>query len=349
LIVLNQAMPEPIIHKKAIIADIAAAAGVSTATVDRVLNQRGGVSPEKERRVLEWARNLQVDRDLERRPARIIRIGIVMQNPANPFYEVLRQAFAKANSLFFGASIQVTLYYFDVLAPRETSDMLRKIASSQDALIVILPDHQLITTALQEVSAQMPVVTMVSDLPQSGRMAYVGLDNRAAGRTAGELMGRFIGRDGGDIVVVSGLQSFIGQGEREMGFRAVLAERHPHCRLLTVLETREQPEKAGELVAGILKRSPEVAGIYNLSAGDPGIVEALRHFKRTDKTVLITHELTPDRKALLLEGVIDAIIDQNPELEAMTAMQLLAQHFGRSAESAISTTTPIRIYTRENC
>jgi LacI family transcriptional regulator len=336
-------------QKKAILADIAAAAGVSTATVDRVLNRRGGVSPEKERRVLKWARNLQVDRNLERRPTRIMRLGVVMQNPANPFYEVLRQAFAKANSIYFGASIQATLYYFDVLAPRETSDMLRKIAGSQDALIVILPDHQLITTALQEVSARMPVVTMVSDLPQSGRMAYVGLDNRAAGRTAGELMGRFVGQEGGDIVVVSGLQSFIGQGEREMGFRAVLAERHPHCRLLTVLETREQPEKAGELVAGVLQRSPEVAGIYNLSAGDRSIVEALRHFKRTEKTVLMTHELTPERKALLLEGVIDAIIDQNPELEAMTAVQLLAQHFGRSTEDAISTTTPIRIYIRENC
>ena len=336
-------------QKKAILADIAAAAGVSTATVDRVLNQRGGVSPEKEGRVLEWARKLQMDRDLERRPTRILRIGVVMQNPANPFYEVLRQAFAKANSIYFGASIQATLYYFDVQTPRETSEMLRRIAGSQDALIVILPDHQLITSALQDVSAQMPVITIVSDLPQSGRMAYVGLDNRAAGRTAGELMGRFVGQAGGDIVVVSGLQSFIGQGEREMGFRAVLAERHPHCRLLTVLETREQPEKAGELVAGILKRSPEIAGIYNLSAGDPGIVEALRYFKLTEKTVLITHELTPERKSLLLEGVIDAIIDQNPELEAITAVQLLARHFGRSAEEAVATTTPIRIYIRENC
>ena len=175
-----------------------------------------------------WARKLQVDRDLERRPTRLLRIGVVMQSPANPFYEVLRQAFARANSLYFGASLQTTLYYFDVKTPHETAEMLRKIASSQDALIVILPDHQLITTTVQAISTQLPVVTMVSDLPQSGRMAYVGLDNRAAGRTAGELMGRFVGHAGGDIVVVSGLQSFIGQGEREMGFRAVLAERHPH-------------------------------------------------------------------------------------------------------------------------
>ena len=336
-------------QKKTIIADIAAAAGVSTATVDRVLNRRGGVSPEKEGRVLEWSRKLQVDRDLERRPTRILRIGVVMQSPANPFYEVLRQAFARANSLYFGASLQTALYYFDVKTPHETAEMLRKIASSQDALIVILPDHQLITTTVQAISTLLPVVTMVSDLPQSGRMAYVGLDNRAAGRTAGELMGRFVGHAGGDIVVVSGLQSFIGQGEREMGFRAVLAERHPQCRLLTVLETREQPEKAGELVAAILKQTPNVAGVYNLSAGDSSIVGALRHFGRAGKTVLITHELTPERKALLQEGVIDAIIDQNPELEAMTAVQLLARHFGRCGDEALPTMTPARIYIRENC
>ena len=162
-------------------------------------------------------------------------------------------------------------------------------------------------------------------------------------------MGRFVGHAGGDIVVVSGLQSFIGQGEREMGFRAVLAERHPQCRLLTVLETREQPEKAGELVAAILKQTPNVAGVYNLSAGDSSIVGALRHFGRAGKTVLITHELTPERKALLQEGVIDAIIDQNPELEAMTAVQLLARHFGRCGDEALPTMTPARIYIRENC
>lgn len=335
--------------KRAILADVAAAAGVSTATVDRVLNGRGGVSPEKEKRVLDWARKLQIDRNLERRPTRIVRIGVVMQNPSNPFYEVLRKAFVKANDLYFGASIQVTLYYFDVQTPRETADLLRRISSSQDALIVVLPDHPVITSALQDITPRLPVVTMVSDLPLSGRMAYVGLDNRSAGRTAGELMARFVGEAGGDIVVVSGLHSFIGQGEREMGFRAVLAERHPQCRLLTVVETREQPDKAGDLVSSILRTHATVAGIYNLSAGDPSIVAALRQFQCAESTVLITHELTADRRALLLEGVIDAVIDQNPELEAMTAVRLLARHFGRSTDTDIQTQTPIGIYIRENC
>lgn len=335
--------------KKAMLADVAAAAGVSSATVDRVLNGRGGVSPDKEKRVLESARKLQLDRNLERRPTRIVRIGVVMQNPSNPFYAALRQAFVNTNALYLGASIQVSLHYFDATSPKETAKLLAKTGQTHDALIVILPDHPLITAALRETVGRIPVVTMVSDLPLPGKLAYVGLDNRAAGRTAGELMGRFVGAQGGDIVVVSGLQSFIGQGEREMGFRSVLAERYPQCRLVAVVETREQPERAGELVSHILRERSHVAGIYNLSTGDGSIAAALKAFRCEEKTVFITHELTAERKALLLEGVIDAVLDQNPELEAMTVMKLLARHFGRNDEKDIRTHTQIGIHLRESC
>ena len=106
---------------------------------------------------------------------------------------------------------------------------------------------------------------------------------------------------------------------------------------------------APETIVVISPHADGYADAWRLSAGDSSIVGALRHFARTDKTVFITHELTPERKALLQEGVIDAIIDQNPELEAMTAVQLLARHFGRSGEEALPTTTPARIYIRENC
>ena len=47
-----------------------------------------------------------------------------------------------------------------------------------------------------------------------------------AGRTAADLMGRLTGREGGDIAIVTGLQSFVDQGQREIGFRATLAQQN---------------------------------------------------------------------------------------------------------------------------
>lgn len=336
-------------RKKTVAADVATAAGVSLATVDRVLNGRGGVSSEKERKVLEWARKLKLDRDLERRPTRTLRIGVLMQAPSNPFYAALQRAFVRSNDIYFSSNIQVTQYYYDVLDPTGAAKLLTRLPRSQDALIVILPADPLIERALEKVTAMIPVITMASDLPASGRISYVGLDNYSAGRTAGDLMGRFLGVTGGKIVIVSGLQSFTDQGEREDGFRKVLAERYPCCELDIVLETREQPEVAGALVHKALRQNTDINGIYNLSTGDRSIVEAIKRLGRENSTVVITHELTADRKALLKEGAIDAVIDQNPELEALTAINLLANHFGRTTDKWLSTQTAIAIYTRENC
>ncbi|PPC77501.1 LacI family transcriptional regulator [Pokkaliibacter plantistimulans] len=334
--------------KKAKLSDVAKAAGVSSATVDRVLNKRGGVNPHKEKQVLEWARKLQLDRNLERRPSRILRLGVIMQAPANPFYRSLQQAFMRCNSLYGGLNIQVQQHYFEVTAVKQTAALMHRVAERSDALIVIVPDHPLSNQALQEVASRMPVITMVSDLPLASRLAYIGIDNRAAGRTAGELMGRYVGSQPCNIVVVSGMHSFIGQGEREMGFRAVLAERYPHCHLLAVVETREQPEKAGQLVRQLLRQHQRLAGIYNLSTGDQSIADALQAYAQQQETVFITHELTEERRALLRDGVIDIVLDQNPELEAMTAVKYLAQHFGRIEAEAITTLTPVSVHTREN-
>lgn len=335
--------------KKTVAADVAIAAGVSLATVDRVLNGRGGVSAEKERRVLEWARKLKLDRDLERRPTRTLRIGVLMQAPSNPFYAALQRAFIRANDIYFSSNIQVTQYYYDVLDLAGTAKLLARLPRSLDALIVILPADPVIEGALEKVTVAMPVITMATDLPASGRLAYVGLDNRSSGRTAGDLMGRFLGAGGGRIAIVSGLHSFTDQGEREDGFRQVLAEHYPGCALEAVLETREQPEVAGALVHKVMRQNPAINGIYNLSTGDRGIVEAIKRLGRENDTVVITHELTADRKALLKEGAIAAVIDQNPELEALSALNILANHFGRGVEKLLSMQAAIAIYTRENC
>jgi LacI family transcriptional regulator len=101
-------------------------------------------------------------------------------------------------------------------------------------------------------------------------------------------------------------------------------------------------------VAELFRLNPEIAGVYNVSTGDREIAQALGRLAPSRHVVLITHKLTPERRALLKEGVIDAIIDQNPELEITTAVGLIARHFGRRDSLPATSITPLTIYVREN-
>ena len=296
---------------------VAEAAGVSPATVDRVLNRRGGVSAEKEKCVLEWAQKLGLDRNLKRRPTRTLRIGVVMGHPTNPFYESLRQAFARANRLFFPSNVQISIAYADGLAPKAAAAVIRESAVASDALVVTMPSHPAINETLRATAEAKPLVTMVTDLPAINRLAYVGLDNTASGRVAGDLMGRFIGRAGGDVVVVTDMRSMVALQEREQGFASVVAARHPTCRLVDVLDTLGQRAAAAELVREQIDRHGPLAGIYVTSTGNRAISDMLVSRGLDQSTVIITHELTTERRALLNRGIIDAIIDQNPRARGL--------------------------------
>lgn len=339
------------------IEDIAKAANVSTATVDRVLNRRGGVSLEKERRVLEQARKLGADRDLQRNPGKILRFAVLMQHPSNPFYDALQKSFRYARSLYQTANIQISLHYYEgnqgvsERTIEEVSILASRIARQHDAMIVALPNEPVLVRTMDDIASRIPLVVLSSDLPLTNKLAYIGIDNLAAGRTAAELMGRFIGPQGGPILVISGMQSYVSQGQREQGFRALLASRYPHCYMQALVETRENPQQAGQLLADALRQQPQLAGVYNLSTGDQSIarVLALHEQRFNHKPIVISHELTPERRQLLQDGVIDAVIDQNPEKEALSALATLARHFAREGERPLGIKPEITVYLRENC
>ncbi|WP_017348753.1 LacI family DNA-binding transcriptional regulator [Pantoea sp. A4] len=336
--------------KKTTLEQIAEAAGVSLSTVDRVMNRRGGVSPAREARVLEWAHRLNVDRVMFRAYMRMLRVAILMQSPKNPFYLGLRNAFNDIGPALAEMRLHCDVHYLQLKDVNATVRQIHGIASAYDALIVVCPDDPDLAATLRQVAMAMPVITLVTDIPDCGRLAYVGPDNAQMGRVAGELSGRFIGPQGGELLVVLGMKSMIGQGEREAGFRAVLASRYPSCQVVTTLESGENPRRAGDLVSRALSTWPGIRGIYNISSGNSNIVQALRAHGKEKQVVLITHELTADRRRLLLAGSIDAIIDQNPWEEARRALEVLARHFNRAPEPENhSEHTPFQIYLRENC
>ena len=336
--------------RKTTLIEIAQAAGVSLATVDRVVNQRGGVSPTAEAKVLEWAGRLNLDRRIFRSHLKNLRVAVMMQSPQNPFYRGMREAFLSINSNHPDLRIQCFIHYIDVNDIVATMRQIREIAGSYDAFIVTCPDDARLSDALRLISHRIPVVTLVTDVPNSGRISYVGPDNRQMGRVAGELMGRFLGPSGGELLLVLGMHRMIGHEEREMGFRSVLRERFPHCTIVASLESGEDQERAGDVVYRALRNNPDVRGLYNVSAGNLAIAKAIRSLGLEHKIVIITHEITPERRQLLRDGILDAVIDQNPKLEAQRAVEVLGRHFKRTENDLrLEEYTPFNIFIRENC
>lgn len=327
---------------------IAREAGVSLSTVDRVINNRGGVSPKREQRVLAAAHGLRLDRLSFRTPLRTVRIAFAMASPENPFYVGLQNAVMQETEALAHLNMRSFILHFERTTPEGIVARLRGLEREYDAVVVTCYATPLIKVALRQISARVPLLAFINDLPGSGRLAYFGPDHGRSGRVAGELMGRFLGSEGGDILLIQGFRAMLNQSMREQGFRAVIAERFPWCRVVASRESQDIPERPGEILLEEMSHFPSIRGVYNMSSGSRSVASVRRQSRDGHRMAYITHELTSSRKALLKAGLIDAVIDHNNAVAARSVLAFLAAHFGRLPQLRSEQFTPFEIYLREN-
>ncbi|MEM0900519.1 MAG: LacI family DNA-binding transcriptional regulator [Pseudomonadota bacterium] len=334
--------------KKTTLDEIAHAAGVSVATVDRVVNGRGGVSPKSEAKVLEWATKLNLDRIAYRKHMRTLRIAVLIPPPQDPFFVRMRDSVLRMNAALAEAKVSSFIQHIDRADIKSIRERIQSVATGYDGLIICAPAEDAIMSAVEKIAAKMPVVTLVTDLPGTGRHAYVGPDNHKMGRLAGELMGRFLGADGGDVIAMMGLRKQQDQKHRQAGLREVLAERFAKVQIVDGFEAYDNPERVAMQMLQALTDHPNVRGVYNPTAGNIGVRKAIEALGIQHHIVIVTHELTPERKDLLTAGKIDAVIDQNPDLEARRALEIIANHHGRPTSLTDEAFTPFSLFLREN-
>ncbi|HVG49228.1 MAG TPA: LacI family DNA-binding transcriptional regulator [Rubellimicrobium sp.] len=306
--------------------DLAREAGVSSATVDRVINNRHGVRPRTREVVLATARRLGYLPDgAAEAPSRPLRFTVLLPAGANLFMATLqRQIEAQAAER---PELEVQVELIEGFNPESLGRRLDAVAPGTDGLGLVALDHPLVREAIRRLAQRgVKVVTLASDVQNVPRMAYVGIDNRQAGRLAGYVMGRFLtGREAPKVAFLAGSRFYRGHEEREMGFRSVLAEDVPQARLVEQRESMDDPDRAHAEMLAVLDAHPDLAAIYNAGAGNIGIARALAERSLTGRVVLIGHEATEDNKRLILDGALDAVIDQNPRVEAREALNALAR------------------------
>ncbi|WP_208866306.1 LacI family DNA-binding transcriptional regulator [Paraburkholderia lacunae] len=329
---------------------IARRAGVSVATVDRVLRDDQAVRPATAERVHLALATLRDERASRGRPSKLtsFRVAFVLPQINSRFLDHVERNIALSASFFREHRIIPSFYRCDFSSQRDTAAFSEQVAD-YDALVLVPLDYPWVERLIEDMSAvNVPVVTVFSDLPASHRAAYVGVDNRIAGRTAGLLMGRFLGSRLGTVAVLSASSRLHDQLERRIGFSQVLEEDFRNLRWIAEPDFAEDDDGAGLAAQGLLARHPDLVGVYVTGGGISGIASALQESGDKSRLVLIGHECTAETRSQLSERAIDVILDQDVRGIVHWA-GLAAINFLNDVRGALAIPTPeTRIYLREN-
>ncbi len=331
--------------------DIACEAEVSITTVDRVLNARPGVNVHTARRIKEAVARLETLRDqgVSGRPESL-RFDFILPSGTNTFMAMLAQAIESAGEAFAKDGVSLQCHRIQGFNPEILAQSVREIGQHSSGLAVVALENPIVRDAVNEVTGLgVPVVTLVSNLSTPKKAGYVGLDNRAAGRTAGYLMGRFVRQTSGEVAILEGslALSYRDHQERELGFRDSLNEHGPGLKIVGRWETQDNFEESYRQAKAMLEQHPDLLGLYSIGSGVRGIAHALTERGIAREVVFIGHDLTRFTRQFLIDGTVDAIIHQDPESQARLAVETLIGHYDGTARHPPDLLN-VEVFLREN-
>lgn len=338
---------------RATVHDVAKAAGVSLATIDRVLNRRGGVRTATIERVEQAIARLGYRRDtaaamLAKRHE--YRFAFVIPTGVNTFLANLAAEIRRLADFYRGERVFVSIVevppFDDTALAKALGDLETQ---SLNGAAVVATDNATVREAIDRlVASGVCVTTLVSDVPASKRAHYIGIDNSAAGRTAASLMGRFLRGESGRIAIIAGSMLLRDHAERRFGFEQVLRTEYPALVPLPAIEGRDNAAVAEEALGALLDSHPDIVGVYSLGAGNRGVLAALRKRGLAGKICVIAHELTAHSRAALSDGSFAAILNQDPGHEARSAIRILRALADGAAIDPGQERIRIDIYLRDN-
>ncbi|MDU9006083.1 LacI family DNA-binding transcriptional regulator [Sedimentitalea todarodis] len=333
--------------------DIARVAEVSLATVDRVLNARPGVRESTVQKVNKAIADLGYVRDtaaanLAR--GRVYNFTFILPSNSNEFLVMLEAQIEQLNRRMRHERTKLSCTRVTAFDPVALAEAIKAIDASQvDGVAIFGPETPSVRDSIAHLKANgVTVVSLVSDVPSSERDYYVGLDNVAAGRTAAQLLGRFLGDTRGKIAVLTGSMLARDHLERRLGFDEVMARDFPNLQVLASLEGRDDPDLIEKLVPQAIDSSPDVIGIYSSAAGNEGLLRAFRSWKPARRPVVIAHELTPLSRAALRAGDFDAVISQDCGHLVRSAVRIMRANSDNIPINLAQERIRIDIYLKEN-
>jgi ribose transport system substrate-binding protein len=246
------------------------------------------------------------------------RLALIVKTRNNPFFDpMIRAAEKEAKAL--GVSLEVQ-------SPAQESDKERQFALVQDmtakgvqALLITPADSKGIVPALKQAQDKGVLVINLDNRvdPDTASAAglklggYVGADNEAGGRLAGEAMAKALSSQA-KVAVLEGIRGADNAEARKRGFQAGIGS---SLNVIASDSAEWDTQKAYAKFQSMLAAHRDLAGVF--CANDKmalGAMKAIREAGRQGKLTVVGYDNIPDVRPYLASGEMHATIEQHPDL-----------------------------------
>jgi ribose transport system substrate-binding protein len=259
----------------------------------------------------------------------IKKLAFVTNNAAD-FWTIARKGCEQADSELGNVDVEFRIPSDGTAAEqrRIVDDLLAKGVSGL-AISPVDPVNQ--TQMINEVAKQILVLTQDSDAPQSDRACYLGTDNVAAGRQAGDLIKEALPQ-GGKIMVFVGKSDARNAQERFQGIKETL--QGSKVEILDLRTDDTDRVRAKSNVSDTLVKHADVAGLVGLwSYNGPAILNAVKDAGKVGQVKIICFDEEDETLAGVKDGAIFATVVQQPYEFGYQSVLLMAKVLGGDSSS----------------
>ncbi|HET9525152.1 MAG TPA: sugar-binding protein [Pyrinomonadaceae bacterium] len=230
-------------------------------------------------------------------------------NNASDFWVIARKGTEKAQKEIPGITVDFRIPA-DGTAAEQQRILDDLLAKGIDGIAISPVDPANQTAMLDRAASTAVVVTQDSDAPTSKRECYIGTDNVAAGRQAGELLKEALPQ-GGKVMVFVGTLDAANAQQRYQGLKEALAG--SNIQILDVRTDNTERVRAKANAADTLVNNPDIAGMVGLwSYNGPAILSAVREANKVDKVKIIAFDEEDETLSGVKDGAIYATVVQQP-------------------------------------
>lgn len=344
--------------KKVGVKDIAAMAGISIGTVDRVLHNRGEVKEETRERVLAIVKELGykpniLARSLASKKTTHIAIVIPDSSDNNPYWEKPIQGIKKATEELASYNTKVSYVFFDASSEESFRGVLADVCKESLDGVILNPVFKPASLYFIDIfnTRQIPYVFIDVNIKGVASLGYFGQDAEQSGMVAARLMKSSLPAESNILVVKQSDKKVFSQHieSRVAGFLKYFNQGSSknHIKTKTVEIDLLGLGEPGKTLKRVFEESPGIGGIFIPNSRTFKVADYLE-MNRQDGYVVIGYDLIDRNLEHLEKGNISYLVSQKPEVQAYNAIVALFDHLISQKEIAKTNYSPIDIIVKEN-